>query len=82
MQIRKLVGRDDSTFHARKKAAAMTRGPLLPIVLRHLGSLHVFWNLFISVFSNAITNRFPQSTTISAFSVNTNSEIHCHDPPG
>jgi hypothetical protein len=72
------------TLSTPEKAAAMTHehGPLLPIVLRHLGTLHVFWNMFISLFSNAITNRFSQSTAISAFSVNTNTEIHCHDPPG
>lgn len=65
------------------KAAAMTLSPLLPIVLRHLGPLYVFWTLFISLFSNAITNRFCPSTAISAFSsqLYTNTEIDCHDPP-
>lgn len=47
------------------KAAAMTLGPLLPIVLRHLGPLFCP-STAISAFSSQLY---------------TNTEIDCHDPP-
>jgi hypothetical protein len=67
-------------------AAAMTQGPLLADRAPASGSFACLAQLFISLFSNGITNRFPQTTDISAIlQVNTNTlrpQIHCHDPPG
>jgi hypothetical protein len=63
-------------------AAAMTLGPLLPIVLRNLGALHVFWNCLSHCFLMQLPIDFLSQLISPRSPVNTNTNIHCHDPPG